>query len=1011
MKSTLLWSLLPLCVPLISSALLAVLWYRPLVEAAAFVPSSFRSSRTLIRPVRDPPSRLPRFAFSVDDSKDNNNEDGNGNSGSNREEKGDEEEDENPSSPSSLRRKRDRIRDWISSSSRRSGTISPMVRPIRMEDGSIIEDPPPSQPQPSRLKSNFGDLFSGMPSVEDILKSGSEGTDDSNNNNISLNSQSGDGEKQKKNPPDESWFEEERKQIEANYAEILKEMTRQLEEQRRQDPDGVPSNAEAMVKDILRQEMNTEIAETKETRAKERLEEYQKAQQAFFDAQDMEGATNEVVDNLMKEDKNLQEQRDAEQARIDDYRRYELEAFLRKPDQDDSGAVNMPKPNSDLDQWALESLKVMAEKSQNGEKDEEFMVTDLVEERMEELRGRIEKEASRSSIKPETMKEWQMYRSIASRLGIQADAKNPTAMQGDEETERKIASQLQSWKDYNAKEEVYRKDSGLARGPKLPFEWQESGRDKEREEALTRAALKNRGEMTQMEIRKEVNRKSIEALEKLVATSDPIRSERLKKDLELLKESLESNDYLDVDESTFQDEEEVLGPVDLSDFFASSREEYPSPSPQDRFRAERDEFKGRSSPSSVDPSHSFTTTGFSEAPAPPPDTPFFSSVDDDDQKPSPPNTPFFFEEDEETKQPPPTNTPFFSQEGDDTKEEKCSPPDTPFFSNEEDASPEKDEGSGYRLGSIEEQKLRNMYQRAGARTDEQKAVIRKQWEEFQKFEKSKRDQSGLGDGDDSEWLSQASLKYNMTELTKDGDIDAEKILASIGPRPKRRTRKDTGALPDSDKVEEGEIADNSVLRSDLNPEEVSDSLYRAVSAVGGGRTRDDPEAKAKEKAEYAEYMSKEDQLRRSLDDLDEDVAGEVSKFDDTFDDKEYAEDALASLGCRPAKRRRITESEYSDQGIALSDEDEDEDDDDDEERGIDQDFSQDDQSGDSTSASDDGPVPGWLRKERESARRGGGIAESFLGSDIDDVFDDDTYEHNMRQLVAKGRLASISAMF
>jgi hypothetical protein len=43
-------------------------------------------------------------------------------------------------------------------------------------------------------------------------------------------------------------------------------------------------------------------------------------------------------------------------------------------------------------------------------------ISDILEENIVELRKRIEKESNKGSIQPSTMKEWQMYRAISSRL-------------------------------------------------------------------------------------------------------------------------------------------------------------------------------------------------------------------------------------------------------------------------------------------------------------------------------------------------------------------------------------------------------------------------------------------------------------------------------------------------------------------------------------------------------------------------------------------------------------------
>jgi len=872
------------------------------------------------------------------------------------EDNGQEDDDDNensPSSPGRLRRKRDIIKKLLRSPS------SPMVRPIRIEDGSIVDDA--SQLPSPRFKPNFSDLFYGMPSIKDILgddvnsQSGSNGP-------IDTSFAKAGGRKQKNRQQNgESWFEEEKKQVEADYDDILKNMLAKLEELRLQDREGVPSNAEAMIKDVLRQEMKMEIATRKEARAKGNLVDYANRQKEEIELKNMTGVSSPVVDDLMQRDQAAREKAEVAQERVDDYRRYELETFQRTPDQDDN--VPLPDASADLDQWALERLQDMVDSRQAV--DDEFIVTDILEDNMEDLRLRMEREASRSSGMPETMKEWQMYRAIASRLGMQRDSEGFLTQLDDESvSEEQIAAQLTSWKEYLAKEDEIRKRSGLARGPKLPFQWQESDYDKAKEDAQVKACLESQGEKTIVEIRKEVNRKSVEALRELSETSAPVHRERLRKDLELLKQELEAKDYLDIDASLLEEQEEVpTGPVDIKDMFTSTDDR--------EISMPFDKSPGVSRPS----------------PPPPPRAPLFDGKDKESR------SSFLSSEDGdfETK-PPPPSTPFF--QADDDTSATAEPPGTPFFSFDVVTECDDEENLQYRLGSAAEQKLRAMYQRAGARTDEEKATIRAQWEEFQQFEKSRRDESGLTDGDDSQLLSKADIKYDMSEVTKHGgDFDAEKILASIGPRPS--SNKKSGApVKQSDSSSKNTAKD--IYESKLDPMELSDSLYRAVSAVGGGRTKGDPASTTKAKAAFTEFIEKENELRQSLDKLDEAIAEEVSNNEGTFDDLRYAENAIASLGPRPKpKRRKLSEAEHSDKGIALSDTEDDN-------------TYRDDDTNETQTASreptpidkirsEDDYLPAWLVKERARGESSGG-RDTFLGSDIDDVFDDDGYEHNMRQL-------------
>jgi hypothetical protein len=234
----------------------------------------------------------------------------------------------------------------------------------------------------------------------------------------------------------------------------------------------------------------------------------------------------------------------------------------------------------------------------------------------------------------------------------------------------------------------------------------------------------------------------------------------------------------------------------------------------------------------------------------------------------------------------------------------------------------------------------------------------------------------------------------------DGVFDAEKVPASIGPSPVQKKKatppKDVSGESSLQIPESNDEPQDPRLRSKVDQEEVMDSLYRAVSAVGGGRYKDDPDAKAKQQASFEEFTNKENELRQSLDKLDEAAANiEIPTAEDTndFDDVKYAEEVISSLGARPQPKRSRIEDEgnFSDIGGALASKDEDE--------TLDEEGSLKDADSDESDVS---LIPEWLRKENEEAalKKGAGTArrKSFLGSDIDEVFDDTDYEHNMRQL-------------
>jgi len=73
--------------------------------------------------------------------------------------------------------------------------------------------------------------------------------------------------------------------------------------------------------------------------------------------------------------------------------------------------------------------------------------------------------------------------------------------------EDKINWKLDSWKEYVAREDGIHKCSGLARGPKLPFDWQKASLEQSRQ--TSSVAMDNK---SQLEICKQINCMSIEVL-------------------------------------------------------------------------------------------------------------------------------------------------------------------------------------------------------------------------------------------------------------------------------------------------------------------------------------------------------------------------------------------------------------------------------------------------------------------------------------------------------------------
>ena len=103
------------------------------------------------------------------------------------------------------------------------------------------------------------------------------------------------------------------------------------------------------------------------------------------------------------------------------------------------------------------------------------------------------------------------------------------------------------------------------------------------------------------------------------------------------------------------------------------------------------------------------------------------------------------------------------------------------------------------LGSMEEQKFRSLVARSGVRSVEGQNELQQQWEEFQTAEKLMREKAGLSIGSEASGVATAAPKvdYDVDALFKDGDIDFDQMLNSIGTRPSRN-KKDSIPLQDDD---------------------------------------------------------------------------------------------------------------------------------------------------------------------------------------------------------------------
>ena len=281
------------------------------------------------------------------------------------------------SGESDRQRKRDRIKQWVNRDNKRSGPTN-MVQPLRVEDGSVMEE----DDQASRQKPRFEKLFSGMPTLDEILSrdndsSAAEGTNTPQSNR---------GKK------DDTWFDAEKQQIEQEYIQILEDVKRQIAEQRASDPDGVPENSEAIAESVIGQELKRMITSVKTERAKERLQDLEIQRMADLRNRDLSTADDALATKLLQEAADDWKRKDAIQADIDEFDRYAAGAIQRSLME--GGNEVMPQPGSNLDAWALERLEDMLDSSS------EVSISDILEDNIEDLRERLERESEREPYSP-----------------------------------------------------------------------------------------------------------------------------------------------------------------------------------------------------------------------------------------------------------------------------------------------------------------------------------------------------------------------------------------------------------------------------------------------------------------------------------------------------------------------------------------------------------------------------------------------------------------------------------
>ena len=892
---------------------------------------------------------------------------------------------------------RNRIRKFF-----RSSKDENLVRPIGL-DGSLLDDnvddsnynnnnsneQQTNNDSRSVVRPKFDSFFKGVPGIGDILGPSSNQQqqrpemDENEAWKQSLErqqqSQGGSGGGVQDTNLDVSGLtQDDIEAIDDNFEKFQREMREKLAKLRQEDPDSVPDNAEFILDQVVEEQRVYDLKEKKDSRSFESFEEYQKQKKKEMENQlqlryenNVEEEQPSVVKDILQETQRINDRRESDEKDLFDFAQYEqsmkesnnLRVQKSRQRMDDSTWNN---DDADMIQLKLmEDLLQSRKKSvaEAGLEDEDIYTTDNLEDGVEELRALIEqKKSGGKKSGPTSLKDWQMYRAIATKLSAEDDDLN---MNVDENL---IEQQLQAWKEFQIKEEEMRKKSGLTIKTRLPFPWSDKVNNSIDNDRGTTQPIKQKSsvpfdKIKSAEARSELDDKAVEMMESLIGrTVDATRRLKLQRELVELKAEMKlREDALErlrnLPPPSEKNSPVANNKVDVSDVFQNNDDNVSFSPP-------------------VLPTPSYGTAQISDEAFTPPPQPsassFYSSIDDNanlsnrDDVIDAPKTPFFASDDED----------FDDYEDDDSLMDDNETMDRPS------------------LGTLEEQKFRSMVARSGVRTVEGQEELRKKWEDFKKAEAEMRSRTGLSEGTDGSDLTDqtANLKYDLSQVLKDGgDIDADVVLASIGQRPSRKNKKydqrdETASfqtIPDNPENDEEMKWTGSTY---------ADQLFRNVAAVNRGMSGTSSDEKIENKAAFEEFLKKDEEMRQKMQNLSSEMP--VGNGED-FDAESYAQNALSSIGSRPQiNRRRNVVSEDERQYNVESELTEAIEENENELKKL----SLRKEINRQLPSSISEKMPNWLRREQEER----GFAEEFNLSNEDTTFTEDytdqvDFEENLRQ--------------
>lgn len=737
-----------------------------------------------------------------------------------------------------------------------------------------------------RVRPNFEAVFQGMPGLSDILSGGKKETPAK----IPIN------KNDQPIPPSANNIQDQLstsdlEEIEYNFQKFKNEMRETLQKMRRKDPNSIPENAEFILDQVVEEQRAYDIQEKVELRARQAFDAYYEKQMSKtnlntpikqYQQENIQMDSDPVVQEIAEEINQQQEAKRQIEEQLQDFQTYErtlrekFKSQAKKTTSLTKDTASTASSQDDFDQVQLDIIRDLLIKRQEAAlekgmvQDEDLFTTNNLEDGIEELsnvmeeKQRLGKDILGGS--KWSLKDWQMYRSIVSKLVDKKkrqqssdtdDYLNPIQeddimdldeLLDEEEDEmddeeslvvdnKVISKKLESWREYQLKEENMRKQMGLSMNVRGPFPWSEKlykGEtiESEKDSSTARKKSFSRDEIEEASLA--LDQTAIKVMTDLMMkTQDKERREKLRLEIEELKTELNqrlqsrSDLYNDFDDDNVDTDDDISisEPMQISDIIGNTKGS--NTLNKGGVRAERPYLDTLSLPIQESPS------------SPPPSSSKATYAKD------------------------------FSKDKED----------------DEEIIPT--------LGTLKEQKFRSLVARSGVKNVQEQEELRQKWEDFQIAEQKMRDQLGLSGNNVSSINLQGQLKYNVSDvLLKGGDVNADAILSTIGKRPSRKNKDSAVTGPvRSDLKEEGDVISSAQPSSDLDGTyQTSDTDNQRPSPIKG-KIKTSTKSSSISSDQMPAWLKREIEEKRGEEfkPTEKETSGERLGilFDDIYDDEDY----------------------------------------------------------------------------------------------------------------------------